>query len=68
MTYHFDLPYLEHILEAITDIEKSIKNISKEEFSRKKDVKDANVRRLEIIGEAVKNLSAKIKEEYSTVA
>ena len=56
MNKHEDLPYIEHISDAINDIQESVKDISKEKFLRNKDVKDANIRRLEIIGEAAKNL------------
>ena len=54
---HRDVAYLNHILDAISDIEESVGSHSKEEFLELKDVRDANVRRLEIIGEATKNVS-----------
>jgi len=62
-----DIIYVIHILDAITDIEGSIKNLSKDQFVSNKDVKDANIRRLEIIGEAVKNISKNLKEEFKEV-
>lgn len=64
MTFHKDLPYLQHILDAIKDIENSTSNLSKAEFILDKDVRDANIRRLEIIGEAVKNISDETKHKY----
>jgi len=67
MTNHRDLPYLKHILDAIRDMEYSTKNLSKNEFKDNKDVKEANIRRIEIIGEAVKNISQKLKETYPIV-
>ncbi len=67
MIKHEDLPYINHILDAINDIEESVKNISKEKFEETKDVKDANIRRLEIVGEAVKNISKKLKERYKEI-
>ncbi len=67
MTFHSDVPYLEHILEAIDDMEQSTRGISKETFIENKDVRDANIRRLEIIGEAVKNISDKTKRKYPKV-
>ena len=67
MIKHEDLPYINHILDAIDDIEESVKNISKKKFEETKDVKDANIRRLEIIGEAVKNISKELKEKYKEV-
>ena len=63
MTRHEDIPYIEHILDAIKDIQRSIKNLSKDQFSNNKDKKDANVRRLEIIGEASTNLSNNLREK-----
>lgn len=37
------------------------------EFISNKDIKDANIRRLEIIGEAVKNISKKLREKYKEI-
>jgi uncharacterized protein with HEPN domain len=45
MSFHKDLPYLKHILDAINDIECSIQKLSKEKFAENKDVKDATIRR-----------------------
>ena len=67
MTKHKDIPYVEDILRAIEDIQESIKKFSKEKFSGNKDKKDANIRRLEIIGEASKNLSNELKEEHKEI-
>ncbi len=64
---HKDLAYIEHVLEAIRDIEKSIKNFSFEDFGNTKDCKDACIRRLEIIGEAVKNISQETKNKYPKI-
>jgi len=68
MTEHEDLPYINHILDAITDIEESIKDISKEKFKKTKDIRDSNIRRIEMIGEAAKNISNKIKEKHKEIA
>ena len=62
-----DAIYINHILDTIRDIETSIKGLSKEEFQNNKDISDACVRRLEIIGEAVKNISKGIKARYPKV-
>ncbi len=64
MTKRKDLVFIEHVLDAINDIQSSIKNLSKKEFTEIKDIKDANIRRIEIIGEAVKNISEKTKKKY----
>ncbi len=68
MTTHTDISYIKHILEAIEDIQQSVKGISITEFSKNKDIRDANIRRLEIIGEAVKNTSKKLKDTHEEVA
>ncbi len=65
MTKHSDAPYLYHILDAPPDIENSVKNVTKKEFIKNKDIRDANIRRLEIIGEAVKNVSKGFKAKAS---
>src|SRR3989344_1365695 len=62
-----DSSYIYHILDAIKDIEESIDKLTKSQFLKDKDRKDANVRRLEIIGEAVKNISNKTKNEYKNI-
>lgn len=61
------LPYLKHILDAIADTESSLKGLSKKKFKENKDVKDATVRRIEIIGEAVKNISKELKDKHPEV-
>lgn len=56
--------FLSHILESIELIESFLKNISKDEFLRSIQVQDAVVRRLEIIGEAVKNIPRSFRAKY----
>ena len=62
-----DQPYLHHILDAIEDVENSLKNISMTEFKENKDKKDATVRRIEVIGEAVKNISKEFKQKHPQI-
>ncbi|MBI2558459.1 DUF86 domain-containing protein [Candidatus Woesearchaeota archaeon] len=59
--------FLKHILESIDKIEKFTKGISKVEFIKSVKTQDAVIRRLEIIGEATKNLSANFKEKHTNV-
>lgn len=56
--------FLKHILESIEWIEKETENISKDKFIQNVPTQDIVIRRLEIIGEAVKNLPADFKEKY----
>ncbi len=67
MTRYANIPYLKHILDAVHDIEDSVNGLSKEEFKENKDVKDATVRRIEIIGEAVKNIPKELKAKHPEV-
>jgi len=68
MTFHLDLPYLNYILDIVKDIEESIKDISKDKFLKEKDIRDANVRRIEVIAESIKNMSSNTKNKYKNVS
>jgi len=59
--------YFEDILDAILNIEQYTKNQNFEEFKKNKLVKDAVIRNLEIIGEAVKNIPERIKEKHPKI-
>jgi len=67
MSSHENLPYIKHILDSISDIDDSISDLSKKEFKESKDVRDAVVRRLEVIGEAAKNISKDLKEAHPEI-
>lgn len=58
-----DLVYLQHIADAIADIEKYTGG-GRQDFFNKKIIQDAVIRNLEIIGEAVKNISPATRIEY----
>jgi uncharacterized protein with HEPN domain len=58
---------LEHILESINLIEGYIQDKKKTDFLKSKQLQDAIIRRIEIIGEAVKNIPDDIKEEYRDI-
>ncbi len=55
--------FLEHILESISEIEKNVKNMTENKFFDSVAIQDAVIRRLEIIGEAVKNLPPSFKNK-----
>ncbi len=59
--------YLTHILQSIEKIETSFAKISAAGFNKDIDLQDATIRRLEVIGEAVKNIPASLKRKYSEV-
>ena len=54
--------FLNHILECIELIEAYTKNKTEEDFTSSLLLQDAIFRRIEIIGEAVKNLPSDLKE------
>ncbi len=59
--------FLQHILDAISRIETYVKGVSKDEFIKNQKIQDATFRCLEIIGEAVKNLPDKYKQEHPAI-
>ncbi|MFQ6135882.1 MAG: DUF86 domain-containing protein [Candidatus Hydrothermarchaeales archaeon] len=60
--------FIEHVLECIDRIEEYTEGITKDEFFDSAQLQDAVIRRIEIIGEAVKNIPAEIKDRYSDIA
>ncbi len=67
MSERTDKEFLLDILEACKRIEKYTANMKYEEFLEREETQDAVIRNLEIIGEAVKNLSREFREKYSNV-
>jgi uncharacterized protein with HEPN domain len=67
MTEDF-LVLIKHILESIELIEEYTKDLSADEFLRKNETQDAVIRRLEIIGEAVKNIPVEFKDEHQDIS
>lgn len=61
------LIYLDHILESISYIQEYTKNVSKDKFLELVSLQDQVVRRLEIIGEAVKSIPDEIRLKYKVV-
>ena len=62
-----DLELLRDIAEAVRRIENYLKGISYQKFSQDTKTQDAVVRNLEIIGEAVKNISTEFKKKHQQV-
>ena len=59
--------YIEDILECISKIEEYIKGVSEEDFYKNTQIQDAVLRRLEIIGEAVKKIPEEVRSNYPEI-
>lgn len=55
-----------HILESIALVETYTAGVSKDEFLASRQLQDSVIRRIEIIGEAVKNIPADLREQYKS--
>jgi len=59
--------FLEDVLKNIELIERSVNSLTEFSFQKDEDKIDANIRRLEIIGEAVKNVPENFRKKYPEV-
>lgn len=62
-----DYVYLRHISESIEHVREFTRGVSKERFLKDALVQSAVIRQLEIIGEAVKNLSPSFRKRHKNV-
>lgn len=62
-----ELVFLEDILDCIEKIEAYVENMAEKEFEDNTEKQDAVIRRIEIIGEAVKNLSNETRGKYPDI-
>lgn len=58
---------LQHIFESIELIEKRMESVTHEDFIDSIDLQDMIIRRLEIIGEAVRNLPKEFRQKHSSI-
>lgn len=59
--------FIEHILECIELIEKYTEDKTEEEFLNSIQLQDSVIRRIEIIGEAIRNIPKETREEYPEI-
>ncbi len=59
--------YVQDIIESITRIEDYTRDVTEEEFYGNTQVQDAVLRRLEVMGEAVKNIPDETKERHKGI-
>lgn len=60
--------FLKHILESIDLLEKYTKGVTEEQFLQSTEKQDLAIRRLEIIGEAARNLPEEFRMEHKDIA
>jgi len=62
-----DLIFIKHIQDCIQRIDIFMKRVSKKEFVQNEEKQSAVIRQIEIIGEAVKNLSEDFRKKYPQI-
>ena len=67
MTQRDPALYLTHIIEGAGLIVSYVQGIDLEAFRENQQLQDAVIRRIEIIGEAVKNLPYELRDEHPSV-
>ena len=60
--------FLEHILQCIERVEEYVEGVTKKQFLESVQLQDSIIRRIEIIGEAVKNIPKQVKDRYPAIA
>ena|SRR3989338_5582878 len=59
--------FLKHMLESIEKIEEYAKELTKEKLAKDTKLQDAVIRRIEVLGEATKNLSEEFRAKHQGV-
>jgi uncharacterized protein with HEPN domain len=59
--------FLEDMVESIAKIESYVKNLNEMDFENNPEKQDAVIRRIEVIGEAVKNITKETREKYPEI-
>jgi len=59
--------FLEHILQCIERVEQYVEGVTKKQFLESVQLQDSVIRRIEIMGEAVKNIPTQIKDKYPDI-
>jgi uncharacterized protein with HEPN domain len=62
-----DKARLQHILDAISELENYVRNVTIREFSKSSEKKFASVKQLEIIGEAANKITKETKSGHPEV-
>jgi uncharacterized protein with HEPN domain len=62
-----DSVYLHHIIDALLQIERYTDGVTYEEFLSNSLLQDGVIRQLEVMGEAARNLSEDLRNEYPKI-
>src|SRR3972149_2662139 len=62
-----NLPFLKHILDEINFLLKETKGLAYKDFASNELLKRGCTRSIEVIGEAVKNISNELKEKHKVI-
>ena len=62
-----DSVYLRHIIDALLQIERYTDGVTHEEFLSNSLLQDGVIRQLEVMGEAARNLSEDLRNEYPKI-
>lgn len=62
-----DSVYLQHVLDAIGKVELYLQGIDEPAFQQQSLIQDGAIRQLEVIGEAIKNLSSELRDRHPHV-
>ncbi|MFB9293655.1 HepT-like ribonuclease domain-containing protein [Persicitalea jodogahamensis] len=60
--------FLQDILDCIARIEDYLEGVTEQEFENNFEKQDSVIRRIEIMGEAVKNISIETRQKYPEVS
>ena len=63
-----DEAFIQHMIDAISQIEKYTEKRDYEEFKNDTLLQDGVIRQMEILGEAAKQVSEKIKKDYQNIS
>ena len=58
---HGDLPYFQHMLDAIERMRRYLEGVNLEEFEANEVLQDAVIRQLEILGEAASRVDSEVR-------
>lgn len=68
MSERDDSVYLKHILDAIDKIDQYLASVSEASFLQNTLVQDGVIRQIEIIGEAARNISPQLLDQYPDIS